>query len=241
MSAPPPRQGRFFGLLHSAPLSRGALRKLILKATAAGLSALSLGSTAPAYAEAKIDLPTPTIENRTRRGFAKLVLRMKGPGGRLLASHGSHSSHSSHSSHASHASHASHYSSTSGENTSGESTSGEPSISISPSSPPARAPRSRQDDDAARPGAVEHTTRITITGIDAEERKLTGKDASHLEHVFHYGPRLRIRRRGSSVATPLDQLARDPNDLPFKWGNKVTVTWTTATDGTKKAVELSLD
>jgi len=229
MAAPPPRKGRSFNILRSLPISREAIRKLILKTTVAGLSALSLGSTAPAHAEAKADLPVPTIENRNRRGFAKLVLRMRGPGGRLLASHGSHSSHSSH---ASHASHVSHYSSSRG-----ASESPEPSSSSTSSS----APSSRQV-DTAQPAAIEHTTRVTITGIDTEERKLTGKDAAHLEHVFHYGMKVKIRRSGSAIATPLDQLTRDyPNHLPFKWGSKVTVTWTATPDGTKNAVELSLE
>jgi hypothetical protein len=226
MSAPPPRKNRFFRFLPSFPVSRDATRKLLLKATVTGLSALSLGSTSPSLADTRMDLSVPTIENRNRRGFAKLVLRLRGANGRLVASHGSHASHSSH---ASHASHTSHYSS-----------SGSSSATSEPSPSPS-APRPGQESGNS-PTAIEHTTHITITGIDTEERKITGRDASHSEFVFYYARNVSVRKRGSASAKPLDQLTHDhPESLPFKWGSKITVTWTATPDGQKNAVGLALD
>jgi len=229
MSAPPPRKNRFLGMLPSLPVSKEALRKLLLKATVTGLSALSLGSTSPVFANTTVDTVVPTIENRNRRGFAKLVLRMRGPNGRLLASHGSHSSHSSH------ASHASHYSSSGGSRTISE-----PSTPAPPTASPS-TPTSEQETRTTQ-GAIDHATRITITGIDTEERKITGKNAAHQELVFYYTPTVKIRRRASTSATPLDKLTRNhPEELPFKWGSKVTVTWTSDPDGRKNVIDLALD
>jgi hypothetical protein len=215
-----------------------AAGRILLRAAVSSLGALTFGQMAPwtpVEAATKPGPPAVTVLNRSRRGPAKLLLKLsRGLGFESIAGHASHSSHSSHSSHAS------HYSSSAG-------TSPRPLEPAAPSPSPSPAPSPTRPAPAPSPWAPSapevlrthpktsapfvfseqgaQSLIVQIIEIDLEASTFRGKEELGVTLQFSMRPQTRIERmKPQKTSFPLSDLR--PNDpFPLALRQKVRVSF----------------
>jgi hypothetical protein len=214
----PARKKGFLILLPSARAFYQSTRAIV----SAALAGVSWFGLTPSLAATPHNTPDPTdpqlIKTGRQRKRPSFLLKLGNAQNIRFALQ--HRSHSSHASHRSHASHVSHYSGTG---------SSAPSYAVTPQPvatplPVAPAPMPTSPPRVVASPAV--STIMTIKRVNRSMRTISGQTSNGQLVLFHYRDYTEVEAGGSAVR--VENIAS--GQVPFRVGQRVTITWTTGTD-----------